>query len=77
MFEVLGEAAVAAEPCERSFQDPAAGQDLEALGGIGSLDALAVDDGCARTGFALRAASPRAGQALGIDPQPGVAAFMR
>ncbi len=38
MFEVLGEAAVAAEPCQRSFHDPAAGQDLEALCGIGPLD---------------------------------------
>jgi len=44
---------------------------------LGGFDALAVDDGCARTGFALRAASPRPGQALGVDPQPGVAAFMR
>jgi hypothetical protein len=168
LFEVLAEAAVTAEPCQCSFHDPAAGQDLEALCGIGPLDdldapsadaaqglaqlvagiaaigeqvaqprdaaddcseqqrrpvtvldiggvgfnqqrpaigidqsmalaafdflarviapraaalggfdALAVDDGCARTGFALRAASPRPGQALGVDPQPGVAAFMR
>lgn len=34
LFEVLGAAAVAAEPCQRSFDDPAAGQDFEALGGI-------------------------------------------
>lgn len=40
MFKVLAEAAVAAEPCQCSFHDPAAGQDLEALCGIGSLDDL-------------------------------------
>lgn len=33
-------ASVAAEPGQRSFDDPSAGQDLEALGNIGSLDDL-------------------------------------
>jgi hypothetical protein len=37
LFEVLGEA-VAIEPCQGSFDDPAARQDFEALCGIGSLD---------------------------------------
>lgn len=40
LFEVLGEAAVATEPSQRSFDDPAAGQDLEAFCGIGPLDDL-------------------------------------
>ena len=40
LFKVLGEASVAAEPCKRSFDDPAAGQDFKARCGIGSLDDL-------------------------------------
>jgi hypothetical protein len=40
LLEVLGEASIAAEPGQRPFDDPSAGQDLEALGGIGSLDDL-------------------------------------
>ena len=38
LFEVLGEAAVAIEPCQRSFYDPAARENHEALGRIGTLD---------------------------------------
>jgi hypothetical protein len=38
LFEVLGETAVSVEPCQGAFDDPAAGQEFEALGGIGSLD---------------------------------------
>lgn len=38
LFEVLGEAAVAIEPCQGSFDDPSAKQDFEALCDIGSLD---------------------------------------
>lgn len=38
LFEVLGEASVSAEPCQRSLDDPPAGQDFEALRGIGPLD---------------------------------------
>ena len=34
MLEVLGKAEVAAEPYKRSFDDPKALQDLEALSGI-------------------------------------------
>ncbi len=45
MLEVLGEASVAAEPGQCSFDDPSAGQDLEALGGIGSLDSAARGSG--------------------------------
>ena len=37
---VLGQAAASSQPCEGSFDDPSARQDLEALGGIGSLDDL-------------------------------------
>jgi len=40
LLEVLRKASVAAEPGQRSFDDPSAGQDLKALGGIGSLDDL-------------------------------------
>ncbi len=40
MFEVHGEATVAAEPCQGAFDDPAARQDFKVLGGIGSLDDL-------------------------------------
>ena len=35
LLKVLGEAAVAAQPSQRSLYDPAAGQDLKALCGIG------------------------------------------
>ena len=52
MFEVLGEAAVAAEPRQRPFYDPTAGQDFEALGGIGSLDDLDGPFADAAQGFA-------------------------
>ena len=38
VLEVLGEAAAAAEPCEGSFHHPAAGDDDEALGRVGSPD---------------------------------------
>ena len=40
MFEVFGETAVAVQPCEGAFDDPAAGQDNEALGAVGTLDYL-------------------------------------
>jgi len=40
LFEVLGEAAVAVQPGEGSFDDPATRQDFEALGAVGSLDDL-------------------------------------
>lgn len=52
LFEVLGEAGVAAEPCQRSFDDPATGQDFEALCGIGSLDDLDGPFADAAQGFA-------------------------
>lgn len=34
MLEVLGEASVPVKPCQRALNHPAAGQDLEALGGV-------------------------------------------
>ena len=37
-LEILGEAAASAEPGEGALDDPAAGQHLETVGGIGSLD---------------------------------------
>jgi hypothetical protein len=40
LFEVFGEASVSAEPCEGSFYNPAAGENLKALGDIGPLDDL-------------------------------------
>ena len=40
LLKVLGEAAVAAQPSQRSLYDSAAGQDLKALCGIGLLDDL-------------------------------------
>ena len=39
-FAVLGYAAVASHPCEGAFDDPAPGQDLEALGAVATLDNL-------------------------------------
>ena len=38
--EVLGETAVAPQPCEGAFDHPLAGQDFEALCAVGSLDDL-------------------------------------
>lgn len=38
MFEVLGEAAVPVEPCQRALDHPAAPQHFEGFGMIGSLD---------------------------------------
>ena len=52
LFEVLGETAVAAEPGQRSFDDPPAGQDLEAFCGIGPLDDLDGPFADAAQGFA-------------------------
>ena len=40
LLEVLGEASVPVEPCQRALDHPTAGQDLEALCGVGSLDDL-------------------------------------
>ena len=40
MLEVLGETAVAIEPCEGALDDPTARQKLEAFGCIGLLDDL-------------------------------------
>lgn len=40
LLEVLGQSAVSVEPCQRAFDDPAAGQHLKALGCVGSLDDL-------------------------------------
>ncbi len=37
-FEVLGETAVAVEPCEGALDHPAAGDSLEPLGTVGTLD---------------------------------------
>ena len=37
-FEVLGEAAVAVQPCDCPLDYPAAWQKLEALGGVGAFD---------------------------------------
>ena len=39
-FEVSGETTTAADPCERAFDDPALGQDLESSCRIGSLHDL-------------------------------------
>ena len=39
-LEVLGEAAVAVQPGERSLDGPSAGQEVKALCGVGSLDDL-------------------------------------
>lgn len=41
-FVVLAEAAIAIEPGERAFDDPAFGQNLESLGRIASLDDLKI-----------------------------------
>lgn len=49
-FEVLGQSAVVAEPSEGAFDDQSAWDDLEALGGIGSLD----DPNCPTTDFGQR-----------------------
>ena len=38
VFDVLGEASAAVEPAEGTFDDPALGQDGEALGGVRSFD---------------------------------------
>jgi hypothetical protein len=38
LLEVLGKASVSSEPCECAFDDPAARQHFEALGGIGPFD---------------------------------------
>jgi hypothetical protein len=43
IFEVLGEPAAAVEPGKCPFDDPAFGQDFEALGLIGALDDFDVD----------------------------------
>ena len=40
MLEVLGEMAVAVQPCKGAFDNQSAGQDNEALGVIGTLDDL-------------------------------------
>lgn len=40
LLEVLGEASVSVKPCQRALDHPAAGQHLEALGGVGPLDDL-------------------------------------
>ena len=40
MLEVLGETAVSVEPCQGSFDDPAARQKFEALCVVGALDDL-------------------------------------
>lgn len=40
MFEVLGEAAISVEPCQRPLNDPTAWEDHEPLCGIGALDDL-------------------------------------
>ena len=39
-LEVLGETAASSKPSESPLHDPAPGQNLEALGGIGALDDL-------------------------------------
>jgi len=71
LFKVLGETAVAAEPSQRSFHDPAAGQDLEALCGIGPLDDLDGPSAEAAQRFAqLVAGIATIGEQV---PQPGEA----
>ena len=40
MLEVLGQTSISVEPSQGSLDDPAAGDDFEALGGVGSLDDL-------------------------------------
>lgn len=52
LFKVLGETAVAAEPCQRSFDDPAARENHGALCGIGPLDDLDGPFADAAEGFA-------------------------
>ena len=37
---ILGHSTAASEPCEGTFDDPAAGNDFEALGRVGTLDDL-------------------------------------
>ena len=37
---ILSHSTAASEPCEGSFDDPAAGNDFEALGRVGTLDDL-------------------------------------
>ena len=39
-FAVLGYAAIASQQSEGAFDDPAPGQDFEALGAVGTLDSL-------------------------------------
>ncbi len=39
-FEILGEPPASSEPGEGSFNHPSAGQQREALGGVGTLDDL-------------------------------------
>jgi len=71
--EVLGEAAVAAEPCKGPLDDPASGQYLEAFGVVGPLDDLdrSFPD------LAQRLAQLVSGMAtIGEDvPEPGVTAY--
>ena len=60
LLEVFGETAVAAEPSQGSFDDPAAGQDFKAPGGIGSLDDLDGPFADTAQGFAQLVAGPSA-----------------
>ena len=69
LFKVPGETAVTVEPSQRSFHDPAAGQDLEALCGIGPLDDRDGPSADAAQGFAqLVAGIATIGEQV---PQPG------
>lgn len=57
VFEVLGQPSAATEPSEGSFDDPSAGQNFEAFGGVRALDDLGVDE---RQGLLLRVVKLRA-----------------
>ncbi len=55
VFEIAGEASVATDPGEGSFDDPALGLEDEALGGIAALD----DRDAPSAGAACRLGDPR------------------